>query len=595
MTMSTGNLASWLLLLLLEHAFFTTCHGRILSFRSSSNGMHLDGNLILVGEVELVTPLPHSQGRIYSEGNNLVIAAPLNKSLQVSGNTTAVLSHPLCNSTKPSLQATNTDVIVCNSAPGARIYISTSPVAAFDIHNLRSSTSTIPVTSTIPTTSTIPSNSPTILDTTTTPATSSSFSNFADASERRFIPKDVDLGDQFGAVADWTGDTVIAGCSSFNGINGTAAFRPGGAFIFTYNITTHTFAEQAVLEGDTNLQRFGTDVAIDGNTALVSTPFWIPVRTAGQPSRSAVGIVYVYKRNTLGFWGKTQSITTPNVTSGARFGSSISLDGNQMAVSAPTAADSSDIGSNGLVYVFERASEEAPFTLAQVLEFPMTNAGGLGSQPDMLMIRDSYLAVGVSNSDFRNLSSRSSVVTWSLQQPLIPGGGTSSSWQFAGILSPLGLGSSSTDSFGSAVALCVRNGKPLLAITAMGDKWPNTSPTTRGAVYLFTLDSTGRGWTELTVLRNATDQGSFGTAVVFDESCNHFAVGSGVDFSRGAIHPYTLRPNGDVDALKTMMITTGDAYDFGGQGLVWADNFIGTGALGNDAAGIAAGAFFFFS
>lgn len=60
---------------------------------------------------------------------------------------------------------------------------------------------------------------------------------------------------------------MICGATGFNGIATTSRLRLGGAFIFTYNKTSKSFFQEAVMEGERNGDSFGSSVSIDGDTA----------------------------------------------------------------------------------------------------------------------------------------------------------------------------------------------------------------------------------------------------------------------------------------------------------------------------------------
>ena len=92
---------------------------------------------------------------------------------------------------------------------------------------------------------------------------------------------------------------------------------------------------------------FGSSVAISGDTILVGA--W-----GGGGGSIEAGAAYVFERDQGGAnqWGETAKLTTSNARAWERFGQSIAIDGNRIAVGAPRAPGYND--TPGAVYIFER-------------------------------------------------------------------------------------------------------------------------------------------------------------------------------------------------------------------------------------------------
>jgi len=99
--------------------------------------------------------------------------------------------------------------------------------------------------------------------------------------------------------------------------------------------------------GPSETSRFGTAVAIYGDTAVVGVP------DADPGGLASAGAVYVYERTTAG-WTLSATLTGPGAAAGDKFGSSVAIYGDQIAVGAPyhTVLTSSHAGA---VYVFDRS------------------------------------------------------------------------------------------------------------------------------------------------------------------------------------------------------------------------------------------------
>lgn len=182
------------------------------------------------------------------------------------------------------------------------------------------------------------------------------------------------------------GDTVIVGALGENSgqttiTNGptassdTSVYGVGAAYVYTKNGTT--WSQQAYLKaanGRTG-SYFGTDVAISGDTAVVSayaessnqTTITNGTTASSDTTAPGSGAVYVYIR-TAGVWTQQAYIKAPNAGGGDRFGSSIALDGDTMVVGAgfeasnqttitngTTASNDNSLARSGAAYVFTRS------------------------------------------------------------------------------------------------------------------------------------------------------------------------------------------------------------------------------------------------
>jgi hypothetical protein len=113
-----------------------------------------------------------------------------------------------------------------------------------------------------------------------------------------------------------------------------------------------TFAQQAYLKAsnpDAD-DRFGYSIAISGDTVAVGAPFENSVATGvngnqGDNTASDSGAVYVFVRNT-GTWSQQAYIKASTIDSGDRFGYSVAISGDTVAVGAP-GEDSVATGVNG--------------------------------------------------------------------------------------------------------------------------------------------------------------------------------------------------------------------------------------------------------
>ena len=172
-------------------------------------------------------------------------------------------------------------------------------------------------------------------------------------------PHGTSQNNQFGRSVSINGDRAIVGSfgQSVNGDNAS-----GEAYIF--NITTgallHTMANPNGW-GTGEDDQFGSSVAIEGDYAIVGAPY------EDLPSRSATGKAYIFDATTGSLLHTLDNPITSSVN--ALFGSSVSISGTTVVVSAPGQQVGGDL-SSGKAYIYDAITG----TLLHILDNP--NASG---------------------------------------------------------------------------------------------------------------------------------------------------------------------------------------------------------------------------
>jgi FG-GAP repeat len=292
-----------------------------------------------------------------------------------------------------------------------------------------------------------------------------------------------------------------------------SATDSGAVFIFQLNAGDWT--QTAILEpSNTNAQaRFGESVSLSGNTLAIGA--------FGDADKGPkAGAVYIYTL-AAGQWAQTAKLTAANTAAGDRFGSSVSLAGDLLVVGAPYA---DALANNaGAAYVFRRTnniwSQEAR------LDATLPNAGDLfGHAVDTDSTR---ILVGAYLDDERGTDSGSATVfalqqgTWQPQAHLVPADGNTNDW------------------FGHNQVAIEGN---LLAIGAPGD---DDRGTNSGSAYVYTF--TANTWQLQQKLAppqlGPTD--SFGKSLALDQGS--LLVGARLDdtlkWNAGAAYLFTLVNN----------------------------------------------------
>ncbi|MEE8301830.1 MAG: cadherin-like beta sandwich domain-containing protein [Candidatus Tectomicrobia bacterium] len=155
-----------------------------------------------------------------------------------------------------------------------------------------------------------------------------------------------------------SGDTLAVGAyaeaSSATGINGNEADNSmgnsGAAYVFTR--TAGTWSQQAYVKAsNTNAgDTFGQSVALSGDTLVVGAHFEDSnaVGVNGDDTNSLApssGAAYIFARN-AGVWSQQAYLKASNTASGDRFGASVALSDDALAVFAQ-GEDGADFGING--------------------------------------------------------------------------------------------------------------------------------------------------------------------------------------------------------------------------------------------------------
>ena len=160
-------------------------------------------------------------------------------------------------------------------------------------------------------------------------------------------------GDRYGASLDLMGDELLVGIPRF-------ANRTGGAIMYQRDEESNAWTSTMLLLpfAATSPPGFGTDIALGESEVWSGAP-----RAAGSH-----GSIYRFAKDGDGVYGKSTSISLPDLQRGDLFGETLDISGNTAAV----ALNRADFGA-GAVAVFER-SEEGGWDHSATLRSP---SGGL--------------------------------------------------------------------------------------------------------------------------------------------------------------------------------------------------------------------------
>jgi hypothetical protein len=184
-----------------------------------------------------------------------------------------------------------------------------------------------------------------------------------------------EAGDQFGYSVDIDGDTLVVGAigeaSNATGVGGNQAANvstgAGAAYVFVRSGSTWTQQEYIKATNTGSDDKFGSNIAISGDTLAVSAiaedGSGTGIDPANNNSASNSGAVYIYVRSGS-TWTVQATIKAHNTGSSDSFGAALDLDSDTLVVGAPlesgsgTGIDPSDNNSAtnaGAAYVFTRS------------------------------------------------------------------------------------------------------------------------------------------------------------------------------------------------------------------------------------------------
>jgi hypothetical protein len=332
----------------------------------------------------------------------------------------------------------------------------------------------------------------------------------------KLVPGDATEDDFFGASVALDGDTIVVGATS----DDSGAFNGGAAYVFV-NVASVWTQQAELIAADPGVgDKFGIDVAVDGDTAVVGAYF------VDDPGTEA-GSAYVFTRS-AGMWTQQAELTPSDGASYDHFGRSVAVEGDTVLVGATDATDGT--GDTGAAYVFERNG--SVWTESEKLTGSVVSWGAdFGIS---VALEGDVAVIGAKNDDAVANDSGSAFVFER---------GVTGAWTESAKLVP--ADASLNDRFGRSVAI----DGTTIAVGASYD-----SDGGGGAVYVF-VRGVGGSWSEYGTLipTDNASQDQFGTDVSI----------SGNDILSGAVYD---------DDLGT---SSGSAYVFLGawDPLLFADGF----------------------
>jgi hypothetical protein len=306
-------------------------------------------------------------------------------------------------------------------------------------------------------------------------------------------------GRPFATAVAIDGETIIVGAmedrSEFGGVDA------GLAFIFTRAAGAWTLAAELRTPDAHSPNRAASAVAVQNGTAVVGVD-------SDSAFGSPAGAAYVFGQ-AGDVWNFQQKLYASELSSGARFGSAIDLDGDFLAISAQ-----SETSNRGAVHLFGR--ENNIWTHRERIVAPDSDTGNIFGRS--VALRDGFLAVGRTDDNDAGQGAGAVYVfrvladTREFVQKL-----------FAGDAAPF-------SAFGTSVS--ISEGK----IFAGAPSAPVEGSSTVGAVYVFALSGDQFAQTERITADDPTAFSGFGWSLSSDEG--NVAVGAVFQESSGVTYVF---------------------------------------------------------
>lgn len=391
-----------------------------------------------------------------------------------------------------------------------------------------------------------------------------------------------DGGDSFGSRVAASGDTIVVTAtgehSSATGVNGDqdddSTNRAGAAYVFRR--VNGVWAQEAYLKASNTqeLDSFGSAVAISGDTIAIAANGEDSAdrRINGNQfdnTASNAGAVYVFHR-TGTTWTQQAYIKSANLDGADSFGSSVSLDGDLLAVGAfVEASAATGVNGNGAdnsaqfagaAYVFHRVGQ----TWTQEAYIKASNTDANDFFGGSVAISGSALAVGArgEGSNAKGINGNQADNSAGNAGAVYVFRRTGTAWAQEAYIK--GSNTEAGDSFGSSVALSgntLAASAPQEASSAVGidGNQANNDAANSGAVYMFVHDAAG--WHQQAYIKasNSRQGRQFGSVAL---SGDVLAVGTLSESSAAT------GINGDQNDQSAS--SSGAAYLFRRSGTTWA-------------------------
>ena len=165
--------------------------------------------------------------------------------------------------------------------------------------------------------------------------------------QAKLTGSNISAGGRFGHSVDIDGDTVLVG-ANYDDIGDNLSAGSVSVFVKPASGWTNATETQKLTASDGAAgDRFGSSIAIDGDTAVIGAP------KDNISGSNDVGSAYVFTRNSSGVWNQAAKLTGSDTIASDELGRSVAVDGDTIVVGANHYLNEFFIGS-GAAFVFTK-------------------------------------------------------------------------------------------------------------------------------------------------------------------------------------------------------------------------------------------------
>jgi len=189
--------------------------------------------------------------------------------------------------------------------------------------------------------------------------------------QARLTPPNPQTNAYFGIAVGVSGDTIVVAASEEDGSSTSTleslnqdANQAGAAYVYVRSGSTWTLQAYLKASNASTEDKFGEQLAIDGDTIVVTTQWEDGSRTStvDAPNEDAAeaGAAYVFVRNGS-TWTQQAYLKAANADASDYFGTAVDVDGDTLIVGAygeagnGSSPDDNSLTSSGAAYVFTRS------------------------------------------------------------------------------------------------------------------------------------------------------------------------------------------------------------------------------------------------
>ena len=368
--------------------------------------------------------------------------------------------------------------------------------------------------------------------------------------------------DYFGRSVSVSGDYIAVGAF----YEDTTAENAGSAYIFKResdnNITQIAKLQASDAESD---DYFGISVSISGDYIAVGAFY-------EDTTASNAGSVYIFKRVSDSNITQIAKLQASDAESGDKFGTSVSIDGDYIAVGA-YGEDTN--GSNaGSAYIFKRVSDS---NITQIAKLQASDAEASDYFGYSLSISGDYIAVGAYNES-TTASFAGSVYIFKRESD-------SSVTQIAKLQAS---DAEASDKFGTSVSI---DGDYI----AVGANLEDTTASNAGSVYIFKRESDS-SITQIAKLQASDAEASDNFGISVSISGDYIVVGAYYESTTasdaGSVYIFRRESDSSITQIAKLQANDAEASDYFGRSVSIDGYYIAVGAEGEDTNGSNAGSIY---